>query len=106
MKEQYVERLMTYFKQECENFKALSDIHGRLPYTAAWIFASYRLFLDYMESIDKSLVVDMDNNQFLEDLLTLMYDHKQYIKGQDDVSIFRSVVKDLLQTEKSRSNTI
>lgn len=94
----YMSKLNEYYIEAYDTFEKLSIIHNRTPNIAAWLYASYKMFLGYANDISYKIFDSHELNHFKKDLVKLMEDQEQYMTEQNCINIFVSSLKEMLAT--------
>lgn len=96
--EEYMEDLEDAFHKACKEFSFLSNVHSRTPYNAAWLYAGYKMFLKYANSVDSTIFKSDELKVFEKDLIELMQGQKEYMQNQDAVPLYINAINEMLST--------
>lgn len=95
----YMDRLNKYYKEAYCLFENLSEIHGRTPNTAAWLYAAYKMFLEYAGTVSDEIFGKKELEYYKDDLVRLMKEQKQYMTDQDSIDVFVNSLKEMLESK-------
>lgn len=106
--EDYMKRLQEFYHEGRESYSDLGKIHKRLPWNFGWLYAGFKMFLEFMgENYDVPNKLQKRWSEMFEKAVkAASKTHKSEMKKVDEAKLFISTMNKMLRTKQIHIATI